>query len=77
LPVDLDRAGIKLWHLELNMDALDASLTMRRREMSTAQVSFFMLSSSVAAIWLALSGGVVEAGDLSPEAHRVFDEQGC
>jgi hypothetical protein len=45
--------------------------------MGTAQVSLFTLTSCVAAIWLALSGGVVEAGDLPPEAYRVFDEQGC
>lgn len=50
---------------------------MRHREIKTAVLSFFTLSSCVAAIWLALSDGVAEAGDLPPEADRVFDAQGC
>jgi hypothetical protein len=29
------------------------------------------------AMWLALSGGLAEAGDLPSEADRVSDEQGC
>ena len=45
--------------------------------MRLAQTGPISLSWCVVAMCLALSGGVAEAGDLPPDADRVFDEQGC
>jgi hypothetical protein len=59
------------------MDVPDTSLSIRPRNMRLARTGLLSLSWCVVAMWLALSGGVAEAGDLPSEADRVFDEQGC
>lgn len=41
------------------------------------QIGLVWLLWCVAAMWLALSGGFAEAGDLPPDADRVLDNQGC
>jgi hypothetical protein len=45
--------------------------------MRLARTGLLSLSWCMVAMWLTLSGGVAEAGDLPSEADRVFDEQGC
>jgi hypothetical protein len=59
------------------MDVPDTSLSIRHRNMRLAQTGLLSLSWCVVAMWLALSGGGAEAGDLPSDAGRVFDEQGC
>ena len=59
------------------MDVPATSVSIRRRNMRLAQTGLLSLSWCVVAMWLALSGGVAEAGDLPPDADRVSGEQGC
>ena len=45
--------------------------------MRAAQVSLFRLSSCMAATWIALSGVVVRAEDLPPQADRITGKDEC